>query len=723
MYLPVVLTVLGLWSVTGEKNDFTINGVELKALPSIELRNGDRLELQCVMLVAKTTDFTLNSTFIFYMGEDQIKTSHSINDQASYVIPKVRVSHTGQYKCEVQVGNKKQQSEEIGIRVTGLAPPVLNVSKDEVSEGDEVTVRCEAPGEWAYKKFTFYKVNQKKDEKKTKQTDENYGEVKFLIKEGEEILRFKCDVKMFIIDETSQASAMKTVTVVAPFSVPRIEVLPSLNFTEGVNMSVKCSFQEGRKRSDDIKLILQKNGHIISSSTTNTLSYYQVATVEESGNYTCKVESQTTSKINNTRIDVAELFPKPRLTLERFGRTPYINEGDEITLRCWVDGLAPEDSNRLEYKFILNGGKRSSTRRGGRFTIAADVRFSGSYVCQVTRDNITKISAPLDVQIYAPVKNPVLTHIMRSNKTVVLGDTLELTCKCESGTPPITYSLLRGDKLLDNKTMEGDMEARFLVNSSKSHDLGQYRCRATNRNTKSSGKYSNTVNVTVIVPVSAVQLTMIPPDGDVEEGAQLALVCRAQDGTLPITFQFYRRRGNELLLHNVSEAAARHASHTVQLFSKQEDGAYFCAASNRAHKEVRSSSSEARAVLATWKKAVIGIFVILVILAAIAICIYLHTDKKKKKGTDISSEKKRSSKPSPPKKASVELKAGEPYMGGADNEDELHILKAAEDTSGNNQHNHEVQQTEADHPGPEAHPDAMEDKVNREDPPEGNNYV
>lgn len=41
------------------------------------------------------------------------------------------------------------------------------------------------------------------------------------------------------------------------------------------------------------------------------------------------------------------------------------------------------------------------------------------------------------------------------------------------------------------------------------------------------------------------------------------------------------------------------------------------------------------AVLATWKKAVIGTFVLLIILAAIGICAYLHTDKKKKgKDTD-----------------------------------------------------------------------------------------
>ncbi|KAM3921973.1 platelet endothelial cell adhesion molecule [Leptodactylus fuscus] len=723
MYLPIVATVLGLWSVGGLASDFTINSIELKALPSTKLTNGDTLELKCVVMFAKTTDFVLNSTITFYMDEKVIYTTSSTNDQVSYIIQKARVSNTGNYKCKVSVDSRVKASDDIKIEVTGLSSPLLNVSKDEVSEGDEVTVRCEAPEETGSMVFKFYKISQKGEEEKKKLTDRNHKEVNFLIKEGEEILTFKCKVKLIMKNEMFSESLSKTVTVIAQFSIPRIEVLPSLNFTEGKNMSVKCSVQIGRNRSDDMKLTLQKDGHIIHSSTTNSLSYFQVATVDDRGNYTCKAENTKTSKSHSAKIDIAELFPRPQLTLKRGSDSLYINEQEFITLKCSVAGLTAEASRNLEYKFKV--GARTNARKGGNLGLTAMERLSGSYVCEVTISNITKISEPLDIQIYAPVKNPVLTHIMRDNKTVVLGDALELTCKCESGTPPITYTLRRGKEVLEKKVVNDTTEARFRVNSSKSDDLGQYMCEASNRNTEKRGRYSNMVNVTVIIPISSVDLTMIPPNGNVEEGSQLSLICTVKEGTLPITYQFYRKKGSDILLKNETNTNKLHTIYEVKTFSKQEDGAYFCVASNRAHKEVRSSPIEARAVLAKWKKAVIGMFVCLIIVAAIAICVYLHMDKKKK-GTNISSEKSRSSKPVTKKneKPAEEMKSGETHISSVQNEYELHLLKPAEDGTGNTQQNHEVEQTEADGASPDAHPDAAENNVKRvEDAPEANNHT
>ncbi|XP_073435878.1 platelet endothelial cell adhesion molecule isoform X2 [Dendrobates tinctorius] len=717
MYFGVVVTVLGLWTLGGEASDFTINSIELKALPSTNLNNGNKLELKCEVGFAKTTDFTLNSTFTFYKEDETVGTIISTQDYASYVIPKVRVSNSGQFKCEVSVAGRIKISDDIEIRVTGLSGPLINVSKDEVSEGDEVIVRCEAPEEWSYKRFKFYKIHQKSEEVKTKSTGEYHEEVKFMIKEGENILQFKCEVQLVHIGESSPASAMKTVTVVAPFSVPRIEVIPSHNFTEGGNMSVKCSFQEGRTRSQDVKLTLQKDGHIINSSTTNTLSYHRVAMVEDMGNYTCKVESKRTSKSSSAKIDIAELFPRPLLTLKRSSKNEFINENDNIELKCSVTGLPAGASDRLEYRFIERRQKRKSTRKGGKFTMTAIEKYSGSYVCQVTIANITKESESLDLQIYAPVKNPVLTHIMRSNKTVVLGDTLELTCKIQSGTPPITYSLVRGKDLLEKQIIYGDKEARFLVNSSSSHDLGQYSCQATNRNTQSTGKYSNIVNVTVIIPISTAHLKIIPSDGDVEEGSNLTLVCQVEVGTLPITFLFYRKKGNEVLLQNVTETQKQHSIHHLPRFSKQEDGNYFCAASNRAQKEVRSQTKEARAVLATWKKGLIGSFVLLIVLAATAICAYLHMDKKKR-GKDITLEKTRSAKipTTNCEKPTEETKGGEPLIGNFEGDEQRYVVvKSAEESTcsvipmlptsfftGNNQHNHEGAQSAADTTSTEA---------------------
>ncbi|XP_066443587.1 platelet endothelial cell adhesion molecule-like isoform X4 [Eleutherodactylus coqui] len=627
MYLPIIVTVLGFWSVTGQASDFTINSIELNAVPSTILKNGDNLVLECVVKFTKSKDFVLNSTITFYKDDNKIHTTSTIEDRVSLTIPVVRVSHSGPYKCDVSVASRPKTSDNVEIKVTGLFPPHINVSKNEVNQGDDVTVRCEAPEEKSIMLFKFYKIkNQTVDETKSKTTNDNYQEVKFNIKEGEQILHFKCDVSLVLIGEISPYSESKHVTVLAPFSTPRIEVLPSLNFTEGKNMSVKCSVQKSPKRLDDMKVTLQKDGHIINSSTTSTLSYFRVATVDDMGEYTCTVESERTSKSRSIKIDIAELFARPNLTLS--SKKQYINEGDYISLKCSVAGLATNVSRSLAYKFILNGVK-TFKREGGKFSLSATENYSGSYVCQVTVSNITKVSEPLHIQAYAPVKNLVLTY-MSNNKTVVLGDTLELTCKCESGTPPITYSLFQGNQTLGQKTMQGNMEARFLVNSSKSHDLGQYRCKATNRNTQHTGKYSNIVNVTIIIPISSVDLEIIPSSGNVEEGSELSLICRVKDGTLPINFKFYKMKGNKFPLRNVTEREKLYAVYELPTFSKQGDGTYICVASNGAHKEVRSNSKDAKAVLATWKKGVIGTFVTLIILAAIAICAYMHMDKKRK---------------------------------------------------------------------------------------------
>lgn len=96
------------------------------------------------------------------------------------------------------------------------------------------------------------------------------------------------------------------------------------------------------------------------------------------------------------------------------------------------------------------------------------------------------------------------------------------------------------------------------------------------------------------VPISSVRLTTIPDSGDVEEGSEMSLICQVEDGTLPIRFLFYRKKGNENLVKNMTETKDLYAIYRVSKFSKQEDGGYFCVASNGAHKEVRSNTSDVR---------------------------------------------------------------------------------------------------------------------------------
>ncbi|XP_075034078.1 platelet endothelial cell adhesion molecule isoform X2 [Mixophyes fleayi] len=702
MYLSIVLLISGLWSIHGQQFDFTINSIELSAIPSTKLTNGQKLELKCLVDFARSTNFELESTISFYKDDILIHNVTTTRQQEIYTIQKARVSNTGLYKCQVSVKGREKKSKELEVKVTKLSPPSIYVSKTEAREGDEVIVKCEALEEEPPMKFSFHKFMQDEieiKETKTKISKFNFAEAKFELKEGENILKFKCDVKLVVIDEeTSERSKSKTVTALAPFTTPKIEVLPSLNFTEGINMSVKCSIQ---RLPEEVTITLQKDSHIVNSSTTETLSYFQFATVKDMGNYTCKAEGQRVSKSSSVIIKVAELFPRPRLTMQNYSKNPFINEGDKLSLECSVSDLPPEVSNKLEYYFIVNKGVKRLVKKGEKFNLTA--KESGVYLCELTISNITKTSDSVQIQVYAPVTKLHLKQIIKDNRMVVPGDTLELSCRSQSGTPPITYSLYRGKKHLQTKFLE-KMEARFLVNVTKPNDSGQYQCQAFNRNEKSN-ESSNIVNITVIIPVEDVNLTIIPTNGEVEEGAELTLICNVKNGTLPINFQFYVKKGSEILLHNVTKNDQPHTSFEVPSFSKTGDGAYFCVASNRANKSIKSTFMEVKAILATWKKGIIGSFIFLIIVAAVAIVLYFYLDKKKK-GKDIYNDKRTSKAVnSSTEKSDVEMKTGNLYVG-------------------NNEQNHDGEYTEVDDPSPHVHEDAVESNVNRiEEAPEANNHT
>ncbi|XP_018424769.1 PREDICTED: platelet endothelial cell adhesion molecule [Nanorana parkeri] len=733
---------------------FTINTIELKALPSSMLQNGDNLRLECLVDIAKTTDFKLNSTFKFLKDDNLIYNVTTTNAQAIYTIHNASVSRSGLYKCQIITNQRHKTSAEIKVKVTGLSAPVITVSQREVSEGDEITVRCEAPNEEPPMYFNFYKTDKERGAAKVKQSNKNNAETTYEIKEGESILHFECSIRMMIQDEPeSPSSRREMVTVVEPFGTPTIRVHPSNNFTEGQDMQVTCTVQMSHISSKEVTITLQKGNQILKSSTSEQLFFSRVATVGDMGNYTCKAEGTAASKTTSAMIKVKELFPKPRLTLKPSRKTQYINDGDLVVLECSVPSLPHQEAIKQDFYLLVNDKGRRNMARGGRLQMHLRAADSGDYKCEVTIANITKTSEQVQVKVYAAVSKPELKQIVKENKMVVLGDTLTLTCRSPTGTPPIMYALYREGEQLGRKEMNDNREAVFEVNTTKRHDLGQYQCHASNRNNRSNAS-SDVLNITVITPVREVRLTIIPQNGEVEEGAELSLVCKAKHGTLPITFNFY---ANGNLLETVTKTDGKHAEHTVSSFTKQKDGAYSCAASNQANKSVGSEFMEVKAVLARWKKAVIGTFVFLIIMAAIGIALYLYLDKKKK-GKNILSESSRSSKGvnSSSEKPAVDVKTDDSYfddmeiawIGGAEdragpaadasencplrpslpwtfqeprysspkaviagsvqNEEEMHILKTAEENIGNNQQNHEVEYTEADSPAPDPNHDSVE---------------
>uniref|UniRef100_A0A803JFB0 Platelet and endothelial cell adhesion molecule 1 n=1 Tax=Xenopus tropicalis TaxID=8364 RepID=A0A803JFB0_XENTR len=697
MSLSLLFLFVGWRILFAHSYVFSIDKVQLRASPSVTLRNGDNLSLTCFVQFIKgeTESFELTTQFAFFKNFKQIYNVSSNSPNATYRLSPARVSSSGQYQCKVHVGQMMKQSGIVTITVTGLSKPKLSVSTNSTKEGQTIIVKCEAPEEEPPFRFTFYKMknNGNKDMEVLGPipTSENPASMEVSMAEGDRIVRFLCDVALTSLPNSnvSDLSDWMLVTVEQQFSTPRIEVSPSLNFTEGKEMSVKCSIQTSSSVSGKVQLFIQNGTHILTSSKTDTVWYAQRATESHSGQYICKAEYEQTSKSNSTNVTVTELFKSPSLYSNI--RNSTMDEDARLSLSCSVQGISPSSAHN--FSLLKDGQIRSNSEK---LEIYAKTSDSGTYRCMVTISNITKTSGDLPIRVYAPVSKPLLSHRNQSTSMAVQGSTIELRCKCDKGTPPITYSLMKGSTVLSNITETEAKAAMFKLNISEQQNSGQYRCRAYNLHSSSLG-FSNTVNITVISPITEVTLTTIPQSGTVEEGKELSLVCAVKNGSLPIDFHFLVKRGKESVLHSSMDKSVFHSETQIKSFSANDDGSYFCRATNGAHQTVDSNLVHVKAVLATWKKGLIITFVVFILIAAVAICSYFYTERKKK-GRETALDMNRTTNEkssSKEKSAAIGLRSEEESClvpgNVVQSEDENHVDKSPEGNLGNNKEKPEVE--------------------------------
>ncbi|KAG8446068.1 hypothetical protein GDO86_013804, partial [Hymenochirus boettgeri] len=627
MDLSVILLCLGLRTLCAQSKSISIDKAHVMVHPTGPVVNGNNLTLTCVADITTSGTFDFRREFTFFKDDEIIYNVTSHKDKETLDLSPARVSKSGDYACEVSAMNKIGRSPKKSIEVTGLSKPNLHISKDSAHQGDKISVTCEAPEEEPPFVFIFYKrQNQTTQERRTRQTNNKSFTVTFIIEE-KGILQFECKVILMGVSQvTSEPSEKKMVSVAELFTTPRMDVSPSPTFTEGKNMTVQCSIQTSPFTSDQVEILIQKDKHILASSKTGSVTYSQIATERQTGIYTCKAELGETSKSRSLQVTVTELFPRP-LLLSNIPNT-MMNYGDGLSINCSVPWMPPNVTNDLVF-YLIKDKAKIPLRTGEKFTKSVTEGDSGSYTCEVTISNITKTSYRKFIKVYVSVSTPVLTHRNKSSGMVVLGSTLELKCKSEKGTLPITYSIFRGNELLDTREEMMENKAIFKLIITKEKDSGEYHCQTRNRNT-GLPQNSNIVNITIISPIREVELTVIPQSASVEEGKELSLVCAVKNGSLPIDFQFFAKRGSEILLHSYTANKKFHTEMQIMSFSSQNDGVYFCRATNSALQAVDSNSVQVKAVLATWKKWIIVTFVVFILVAAAAICVYFYLERKKK---------------------------------------------------------------------------------------------
>ncbi|XP_061867137.1 platelet endothelial cell adhesion molecule isoform X4 [Colius striatus] len=703
MYLALLVIFLQCSELYTEDRVFTFNTVEIKVQPSVKVQNGAPVSIICHADISKSTDFQMKHNFTIFKDGKLVFMTVSDRGDAQYDIPMARSSDTGDYECTVEAGGKTKSSSSVHVWVTGMTKPILTAEKKEVLEGEVVKLRCELPEEVPPLHFIFRKIkmNSTPKEKPVFEAYRNYSVVEFSVEEGDNILQFDCFAKRNVKLEfdSSEYSNKTLVTVREPFIKPTLKAKPLSNITEGDRIQLECSTVVARMR--DIEIILQKNKTILSSvRDEKLLKYSTVATLEDSGEYLCKVEQGRASKSTKLNIVVSELFPKPILAASMNN----LDENKELTLSCSVNGF-----RRANFSILRKNPHGDTLLRNSRnFTMRASVSDTGSYTCKAEVKGIVKESKPVRINVYAPVSKPTLS-VVSGLPEVVLGKPLQLICRSAMGTPPITFTFYKGNEV--KKIVTNDTYATFLDENIKHNDKRGYRCDARN-NHSSSMKTSNVLNVTVIVPIRNASLGSIP-NGQVEDGSEVAFLCSVNEGSWPIRFRLYRKANQEDLISEKNESADRVVWHKDGM-SRQDTGSYYCVASNRANVDVKSRPITINVILATWQKGVIAAFVLIPMAGAVALALWWFLFKKKKaKGPSM----EMSGPPLAPNlttdKLSRQHNDGDYYSGSGYIEDNENHMKSTDESKGPDLESAEVEYTEVEVSTLDPHRDSVENRHSR----------
>ncbi|KAL1780176.1 platelet endothelial cell adhesion molecule isoform X1 [Sigmodon hispidus] len=625
---PVVLFTMLLYSsLQAQENSFTINSIHMDSQPSWEVPNGHNLTLQCLVDISTTSKVRPQHLMLFYKDDVLVYNISSREHTESFFIPQARVFHSGRYKCTVILNNKEKTTQEYQVLVHGIPNPTVTLDKKEVIEGGVVTVNCSVKEERPPIYFNIEKVELNTKivkQKREKLSQENFLLMDFPIEEQEHVLVFRCQARIVSGNklQISESSRSEYVTVRESFSIPKFQITPSGMIIEGDQLDIKCTVQVTPLVQEFPEIIILKDKAIVATSKRDHEAVYSVmAMVENSGHYTCKVESNRISKVSSIVVNITELFPKPKLEFS----SSRLDQGKILDLFCSVPGTPLANFTIQREGMILSQGQN--------FSKIAEERDSGMYSCTAGIGNVVKKSSSVQIDVCEMLSKPRIFHDAKAE--IIKGHAITIGCQSINGTAPITYYLIKDTDIFQNLLVNSSDPATFTDKPTK--DV-EYQCIANNCHSHPE-LHSEILRVKVIAPVEEVMISILSSN-EVQSGHEMVLRCFVKEGTGPITFKFYKEKENRPF--HETTVNDTEAFWMEKQASKKQEGKYYCTASNRASLTTtspRSSALMVKVFLAPWMKGLIAVVVIGVaigILIVTAKCYFLRKARAKQKPVEMS---------------------------------------------------------------------------------------
>ncbi|XP_037261515.1 allergin-1 isoform X3 [Falco rusticolus] len=183
------------------------------------------------------------------------------------------------------------------------------------------------------------------------------------------------------------------------------------------------------------------------------------------------------------------------------------------------------------------------------------------------------------------ISNPRLIPV-HGTLNIVRNQNVTLSCHSDSGSPPVRYTLFKHNQKVSTLNRPDLTPSLFNLTINSANDVGEYKCKAEN-NISSGGKYSNSLNFTLLEPVSKPMLSS--PTAQAKKGQNVTLSCLSENGSLPITYIFFR--GRQSISPPVKMQKREAAVIFLFINSSSDFGPYKCRAENSVHNNTKYSNS------------------------------------------------------------------------------------------------------------------------------------
>uniref|UniRef100_F6R800 Ig-like domain-containing protein n=1 Tax=Xenopus tropicalis TaxID=8364 RepID=F6R800_XENTR len=356
--------------------------LELFSYPQIKVSfdpvSGDHMTITCDTKLSPHRE-TTELQFAFYRNGHNVQ-GFSLSNQ--YGVPSAQLEDSGNYTCEVQTptGSVRKRSNLAHIHIQEFFYTQIKVSPDQVTEGDHMTITCDTElrphRETTELQFAFYRNGHNVQ---GFSLSNQYGVPSAQLEDSG---NYTCEVQT-PTGSVRKRSSMAHIHIQELFSYPQIKVRPD-QVTEGDHMTITCDTElRPHRETTELQFAFYRNGHNVQGFSLSNQYGVPSAQLEDSGNYTCEVQTPTGSvrkRSNMAHIHIQELFSYPQIKVS----PDQVTEGDHMTITCDTELRPHRETTELQFAFYRNGHNVQGFSLSNQYGVpSAQLEDSGNYTCEV----------------------------------------------------------------------------------------------------------------------------------------------------------------------------------------------------------------------------------------------------------------------------------------------------------------------------------------------------